>query len=46
MSAASAFLHYEVDSIPFHFLDISVEVNRRRKVMWKSHYEINEKASK
>jgi hypothetical protein len=44
MAATSTFLHCGVDSIPFHFLGISVGANPRRKVTWKPIVESTRKS--
>ncbi|CAJ2641645.1 unnamed protein product [Trifolium pratense] len=43
LSAASSFLHCEVDSIPFRFLGIPVGANPRRKITWNPIVEAMKK---
>ncbi|GAU51457.1 hypothetical protein TSUD_413540, partial [Trifolium subterraneum] len=43
LSAASSFLHCEVDSIPFRFLGIPVGANPRRKITWNPVVEAMKK---
>ncbi|CAJ2656345.1 unnamed protein product [Trifolium pratense] len=43
LSAASSFLHCEVESIPFRFLGIPVGANPRRKVTWNPIVEAMKK---
>ncbi|CAJ2667257.1 unnamed protein product [Trifolium pratense] len=43
VSAASSFLHCEVESIPFRFLGIPVGANPRRKVTWNPIVEAMKK---